>query len=79
MLRDNEFNQSPLVWVDNENWYKGGTAKLMGFDCTDDEIAAAKKNEDNFIKDAKGIKLYLTTYLTPNNKLYAKQIRKPPH
>lgn len=53
----------PLVWIENEHFYRSEVAEAGGFKCTEDEIAAAKANESGYIKTARGVELYLTKNL----------------
>jgi len=49
--------------VDNYNFYRSETAKVMGFYCLIRELKEAKKKENGFIKTAMGIELYLNRKL----------------
>ena len=58
LKKNNELPFQNPFWVDTKDWYKGCLAKDMGFDCTDKELDAV--NAKGFIKQARGIDLYLS-------------------
>lgn len=53
----------PFFWIEKRHWYKSEMAKVMGFLCTDTELDAV--NEKGFIKQAKGVDLYLAAFRSP--------------
>lgn len=56
----------PLVWIENIHWYLSETAKLVKFDCSEEELNNA--DETGFIKIAQGVKLYLSKFVPSKNK-----------
>ena len=61
LLKKNDKPQMPLYWVASKNFFLSSTAKLMGFDCTEEELIKATKG--GFIKTARGINLYISKFL----------------
>lgn len=62
-IRKSDDFGTPLFWVENRYWYKSEDARIVGFDCTDEELDIAEKDKRGFIKSSQGIELYLTKYL----------------
>jgi len=52
---------APYVWIDNKYFYLGRNCKMLfGENPTEKELKSAGKKENGYIKQLRGIKLYLS-------------------
>ena len=52
---------APYIWVDNKHFYLGRYCKMLfGENPTEKELKSAEKRKNCYIKQLRGIKLYLS-------------------